>query len=73
NGNAIQLSKNCLQNTKKYGNQQPLAPMTIALYRATPCAQSSPECDRSGCNRGAFIPRLKRVGFPALIIVKGIN
>ena len=44
--------------------------MTIALYRAAPCLQSKADRDRSGCNRGAFIPRLKRVGFPALIIVK---
>jgi hypothetical protein len=69
NGNAVQLSKNCFQNTKKCGNQQPFAPTTIALYRAAPCLQSKADRDRSGCNGGAFIPRLKHVGFPALIIV----
>jgi hypothetical protein len=68
NGNAIQLSKS-YTNIQILDYEQPFAPTTIVLYRATPCLQSNANRDRSACNRGAFIPRLKRVGFPALIIV----
>ena len=65
NGNAVQLSKSYAKNTHSTTDYQK---NFAALYRATPCAQSSADRDRSGCDEMPYIPMPEGRGFTAYLV-----